>query len=61
MAPENQDPSDTVSKVCPECGITLEGKNPKAHALSHWPAHIDPHNPKNAEAIKRQKFLMEGS
>lgn len=43
---------------CPECGIDLKGRDPRGHALDHWPAQIPP-DPKHAEAIKRQKILLD--
>lgn len=61
MDPEYQDTTEGAVKMCPECGVSMEDRDPKAHALSHWPSYIDPKNPKNAEAIKRQAFLTEGS
>lgn len=44
--------------LCPECGVDLTGRNPRAHALSHYPEVIEP-TAKNKEARKRQQFLYD--
>lgn len=43
---------------CPECGVSLEGRSPRKHSLSHWPPYLPPY-PQNEEARKRQKALED--
>lgn len=31
-----------TDKVCPECGVSLDGLNPVAHSLTHWNEYLDP-------------------
>ena len=49
---------DTV-KVCPECGVSLDGKDPVAHALTHWVEVLD-FAKSSKEARQRQKLLLAG-
>ncbi len=49
----------TTSKVCPECGVSLEGLDNAAHSLSHWPEFLDP-AVSGKEARKRQAQLLNG-
>jgi len=52
------DPEPESVKCCPECGCDMTGRDPKGHALDHWPADI-PVRDDTAEARRRQKILME--
>ncbi len=52
-------PKDKLTH-CPECGVSLEGRDPRAHALSHWPEKIPPDR-KHELAIERQAQLMEAA
>ncbi len=46
-------------KVCPECGVDLYGRDPYAHALSHWPEYLDPAKASKT-AMKRQTQCVAG-
>lgn len=46
-------------KVCPECGIPVDGINLEGHSLSHWNTFLDPQK-SSPEARKRQKALLAG-
>lgn len=48
-----------IGKVCPECGISLEGLNAKAHSFTHWPEYLDPARSSNLARV-RQKQCNEG-
>ena len=48
-----------VKYVCPECGCAMEGLNPDAHALSHWPDFLEP-NKSSRQARKRQTQVKRG-
>lgn len=43
--------------TCPECGISLAGRDAYGHANEHWAAVIDHHNPAYTEARHRQALL----
>lgn len=45
--------------VCPECGVDMSGKDPIAHALTHWNEYLDPARA-GKEAFKRQKATQNG-
>ena len=49
----------TTSKVCPECGISLDGIDKAAHSLTHWPEYLDPAK-SGKDARKRQAMLLNG-
>ncbi len=55
--------ADTIvkgpDKVCPECGVSLEGYDLQAHALTHWNDYLDPAK-SSKEAIKRKVMLLKG-
>ena len=46
-----------VSKVCPECGISLEGVDYHAHSLMHWPDYLDP--AKSSKEARKRKALLD--
>lgn len=48
-----------LTKVCPECGVELEGRNLIAHALSHYPEYLDPAK-SSKKARERQKLILAG-
>ncbi len=48
-----------LAKVCPECGVSLEGKDLQGHALSHYPDYLDPQKSSKV-AIKRKAQLLAG-
>lgn len=45
------------AKVCPECGISLEGVDYHAHSLSHWPDYLDP--AKSSKEARKRKGLLD--
>lgn len=49
----------TTDKVCPECGVSLEGLDIAAHSLSHWPEYLAPAT-SGKEARQRQAMLLKG-
>ncbi len=46
-------------KVCPECGKPLVNTKLEAHALTHYPAYLDPAK-SGKLAIKRQALILSG-
>lgn len=52
-------PEKTASKVCPECGVSLEGLDVYGHSLTHYPEYLDPAK-SGKEAHKRQALLLAG-
>lgn len=53
---EYDDMVDDHGQSCPECGVSMQGRDPFGHALSHWPERI-PDDPKHVGAQKRQEYL----
>jgi len=49
---------ETPKKVCPECGVDMTGRDPKAHANDHWDPNIADKD-LGKEATKRKKILLE--
>lgn len=47
-----------ANEKCPECGVSLDERDPAKHARSHYPDFIPPY-PQNMEARKRQAFLLD--
>ena len=44
---------------CPECGIPLEGRDPRGHALRHWPDSVgESKDPNTAMARYRRALLL---
>lgn len=43
--------------TCPECGVSLEGRDAKAHAGSHWRGQGDAAPKEGTDAYKRQEQL----
>jgi hypothetical protein len=54
MTDETKDTGNT----CPECGESLEGRDPKAHAARHWRGTGDAAPREGTEAYKRQQQLI---
>lgn len=46
-------------KVCPECGLNLDGIDVKAHALVHYPDDLDERKASKL-ALKRRAQLLGG-
>jgi len=42
--------------TCPECHVSLEGRDPYKHSLAHWPPLMDSRRD-SAEAFARAKSL----
>ena len=54
---QNGSSGTSARLVCPECGVPMNGLDPKGHALSHW-NHI-PDGSQYQEARKRRQMLLE--
>jgi len=52
------EPTPPKKPVCPECGVDLTGRDPKAHAYDHWPPGVRD-DELGAEARARRKILLE--
>lgn len=52
------DPKQTPT-FCPECGVRMAGRDPAAHANSHWPKDVQDKD-LGKDALKRRKLLLEG-
>lgn len=50
---------DTTIKVCPECGINLDGFDLIGHALVHFPEYLDPAKA-SKKARKYQALILAG-
>lgn len=48
-----------ADKVCPVCGVSMAKRNPKAHALTHYPEFLNPQN-SSPEARANQKAILSG-
>lgn len=43
--------------TCPECNVSMVGRDPVGHALSHWPEHI-PEISETLQARQRKAQLL---
>jgi len=50
-------PDGKELKTCPECGESMKGKDPIAHAAFHYPDYIDPYDPRTENARKKKEIL----
>ncbi len=48
------------SIICPECSKSLEGKDPKAHAMSHW-SKILTHKEDYSKEIQKRAAIILGT
>ena len=49
--------TSNLPATCPECGISLEGKNRETHAYSHWGVTRNNHGILQGEALRRCRLL----
>ncbi len=52
------DSMDEEELFCPFCSVSMTGRDPAGHALTHGPEHILD-IPANAVAVRRRKQLMD--
>lgn len=48
-----------INAVCPECGISLDGKDLVGHSLVHFPEYLDPAK-SSKKARKHQELILKG-